>query len=81
MISGLETLGLWLAGALWSELARLGELWLRLLSRFAGANGRVLDSLVDPLVLWLVLLSAVALRLLFSMSARSVSQRPMGRTR
>jgi len=81
LISGLETLGLWLAGALWSELTQLGELWMRLLSRLVGVNGRALDSLTVPLVLWIALLLAVATHLLFSASARLGAQRPMGRAR
>jgi hypothetical protein len=81
LITGLETLGLWLAGALWSELARLGELWIRLLARLEDVNGRALHSLTVPLVLWIALLSAVATYLLFSAPARLGAQRPIGRAR
>ena len=64
MSSVLETIGLWLVGALRAELARLGDLGLGLLSRLEDVDRQALDALANPLVLWLVLLSLLMLRVL-----------------
>jgi hypothetical protein len=79
--SALETIGLWLAGVLRDELARFGELCLRPLSWLVDVNREVLDPLLDPLVLWLVLLSLLTLRVLVTRPARLRARRPIGGVR
>ena len=53
-----------LVDELWTELARLGELWLQMVSWLIAENVRVLASLSAPLTLWLALLLIVAARAL-----------------
>jgi hypothetical protein len=75
--SVLETIGLWLAGALRDELARLGDLGLGLLSWLVDVNRQALGSLFDPLTIWLVLLSLLTLRVLTNRPARMHTRRPI----
>jgi hypothetical protein len=79
--SALETVGLWLADLLRGELARLGELGLRYLTWLLGLNRELLGALSDPLVLWLVLLSLLTLRVLFTRPPRLRTRRPIGGAR
>jgi hypothetical protein len=53
------------------ELARFGELWLRLVSWLVSENERVLGSLPAPSALWYVLVLLVAGRALFSPALRA----------
>jgi hypothetical protein len=64
--SALETIGLWLAGALRDELARAGGFCLQLLTWLAGVNRQAFEALSNPLAVWLVLLSLLTLRALVS---------------
>ena len=77
MSSVLETIGRWLAGALGGELARLGDVGLRLLTWLVDVNRQVLDPLLNPLVLWLVLLSLMMLRVLANRPVRIHARRPI----
>lgn len=77
MGSALETIGLWLAGALGGELARLDDLSLGLLSWLVDVNRQAFAALLDPLVLWLVLLSLLTLRVLVDRPARIHARRPI----
>jgi hypothetical protein len=77
LISALETIGLWLAGGLRDELARLGDLCLGLLSWLLDVNRQALDALPNPLVLWLVLLSFLTLRVLANRPVRIHARRPI----
>ena len=81
MGSALETVGLWLADLLRGELARLAELGLRYLSWLPGLNRELIGALSDPLVLWLVLLSLLTLRVLFTRPPRLRTRRPIGGAR
>ncbi len=72
-----EAIGLWLVGALRGELARLGDLGLGLLSWLVDVNRQALGSLLDPLVIWLVLLSLLTLRVLTNRPARIHARRPI----
>jgi hypothetical protein len=75
--SVLETIGLWLVGALKSELARLGDLGLGLLSWLVDVDRQALGALANPLVLWLVLLSLLMLRVLVNRPLRIHTRRPI----
>ena len=77
MISALETIGLWLAGGLRDELARLGGPCLGLLSWLVDVNRQALAALPNPRVLWLVLLSLLALRVLTNRPVRLHARRPI----
>lgn len=77
MSSVLETIGLWLAGALGGELARLGNLGLRIPTSLVGVNRQVRDRLLDSLVLWPVLLSLLTLRVLANRPERIHTRRPI----
>lgn len=77
MRSVLETIGLWLVGALGGEFACLGSLGLRIPTWLVGANRQVLDQLLDPLVLWLVLLSLLTLHVLANRPERIHTRRPI----
>lgn len=81
MASGLETIGLWLADALRGELARLGELCLGRLSWLVSLNRHALETLANPLVLWLLLLSILTLRALVARPARLRAHPPIGGAR
>ncbi len=77
MSSAFETIGLWLAGVLRDELARLGDLGLGLLSWLIDVNRQALGALFDPLVLWLVLLSFLTLRVLVNRPTHTHARRPI----
>jgi hypothetical protein len=79
--SALETIGLWLLGALRAELARLGDLGLGLLSWLEDVDRRALDALANPLVLWLVLLVLLAVHALADRPARPRPRHPIGGVR
>ena len=76
----IETAGREVVDGLCTELVRLGEHWLRLVSWLIEENGRAFASLSAPLALWLVLLAIVAVRALFPpfAGARLRMQPPTG---
>ena len=76
----IETAGRRLVDGLWTELVRLGELWLHLISWLIVENGRVLASPSARLAPWFVLLLIVAGRALSPASTRDHvrTQRPTG---
>jgi hypothetical protein len=77
----LEAIGLWLADALRGELACFGELCLGQLSWLVSLNRHALDTLADPLVLWLAALSILTVRALAGRPARLRAQRSIGGVR
>lgn len=76
----IETAGGRFVDGLWSELAKLGGLWLQLVSWLVAEDGRALAALSAPLTPWLVLLLIVAGRALFPAryGNRLRTQRPSG---
>ncbi|MGD0273251.1 MAG: hypothetical protein ABSB96_05955 [Gaiellaceae bacterium] len=78
----IETVGRQFLNGLWTELVKLGQLWLHLVSWLIAENERVLASLSAPLAPWLVLLLIVAGRALLPALAHTHlrTQRPTGGT-